>query len=192
MIFQHHMKMFIYPLCTWPEFLLEHPRPFPFTATIRNINNSSHSSTMTSTLDKCLYVDDLICSTPSGQAADKPKLSFKMQEWTYANGVQTLEGCACSKWKCPIEKCCVKGSWTNKENGAGWLRLWSDEQNKTNTERDVLQAAARIVDSIGFLSPFPIRVTCLFPTNVGMWTWMGQWASWWSFKSLAAVVHRVA
>ena len=35
-------------------------------------------------------------------------------------------------------------------------------QNKRDTKRGVLQAAARIFDPIGFLSPFTIRVKCLF------------------------------
>lgn len=35
-------------------------------------------------------------------------------------------------------------------------------KDKRNTKRGVLQAAARIFDPIGFLSPFTIRVKCLF------------------------------
>lgn len=46
------------------------------------------------------------------------------------------------------------------------LRNLMDRTKQTG----VLQAAAWIFDSIGFLSPFHIRVKCLFPTNVGIWT----------------------
>lgn len=35
-------------------------------------------------------------------------------------------------------------------------------KNKSNTKRGVLQAAAHIFGPIGFLSPFTIRVKCLF------------------------------
>lgn len=35
-------------------------------------------------------------------------------------------------------------------------------EHKKDTKRGVLQAATRIFDPIGFLSPFTIRVKCLF------------------------------
>ena len=42
------------------------------------------------------------------------------------------------------------------------LNLMDFLKDKENTKRAMLQAAARIFDPIRFLSPFTIRVKCLF------------------------------
>lgn len=72
------------------------PSPFLLAVTIRYHLRKYQQQypTVTSALGLCLYVVDLICSAPSVQLRAypwKPILSFKMQEWIYANGVQTLE-----------------------------------------------------------------------------------------------------
>ena len=158
------------------------PSPFLLAATIRNhlMKYQQLYPTVTSTLDKCLYVDDLICSAPSVQEA----ASLSMQ----AKAILKDAGMTLCKWSTNSDE--LKNLWKEKmENtGSGNVEVkstvlkvlgltWRTEQddfifdlrnlidflkNKSNTKRGVLQAAARIFDPVGFLSPFTIGVKCLF------------------------------
>lgn len=129
-------------------------------------------------LDQCLYVDDLITGADNVETALKlsqtakeimSNASMKLckwntnsselrHEWKQRNDEETVE---------------IKGPNPLKVLGITWNRdtdkfmfetneLIEFLQNKKDTKRGVLQTSARIFDPVGFLSPFTIRVKCLF------------------------------
>lgn len=126
---------------------------------------------VTSTLDRCLYVYDLICCAQSVEAADgSSQLAQTMQEWIYANGAQTLENIEI-KWKNTVFK--VLGL------------MWGIEEDDFVFEFDGLfgEQRGRVTSyctdiwsswmSFSFYHPSEMS----FPANVGTWSWMGQWAT---------------
>lgn len=124
---------------------------------------------VTSTLDKCLYVDDLICCAQSVEAADgSSQLAQTMQEWIYANGAQTLENFEI-KWKNTVFK--VLGlMWGIEEDDFVFdLRNLMDFLVNKGGE---LQATAQTFDPVGCLSPFTIQAKCLFQQ---MWEHDLEW-----------------
>ena len=127
-----------------------------------------------------MYVDDLICSAPSVQSAANlatqaksilKEAGMNLCKWS------TNSGELKDLWDEEMENT-ISGKVEVKNNVLKVLGLtWRTEQDdfvfdltslieflktSTNTKRGVLQAAARIFDPIGFLSPFTIRVKCLF------------------------------
>lgn len=129
-------------------------------------------------LDECLYVDDFITGTENVDDAIKLSLrakeilssaSMKLCKWSTNSPVLQ------NMWKqeYEMEQVEIKGQNPLKVLGLTW-KTDTDEflfetnelieylQDKRDTKRGVLQAAARIFDPIGFLSPFTIRVKCLF------------------------------
>lgn len=129
-------------------------------------------------LDECLYVDDLITG------ADDVKTALKLSQ--RAKEIMSSANMKLCKWNTNSSE--LQNEWKQRNNdevveikgpnplkvlGLTWNRD-TDEfafdtnelieflQNKRDTKRGVLQTAARIFDPIGFLSPFTIRVKCLF------------------------------
>ena len=144
---------------------------------------------VTSTLDKFLYVDDLICSVPSVQTAvnltkqDKTILKdagMNLCKWTNSGELKQL-------WNETMEDT-ISGNFEVKNTmlkvlGLTWRTVQGDFvfdlrnlmdflKDKRYTKRGMLQAAARVFDPIGFLSPFTIRVVCLFQK---MWERELEW-----------------
>ncbi len=80
--------------------------PFLLAATIRNhlMKYQQLYPTVTSTLDKCLYVDDLICSAPSVQEA----ASLSMQ----AKAILKDAGMTLCKWSTNSDE--LKNLWKEK------------------------------------------------------------------------------
>lgn len=129
-------------------------------------------------LDECLYVDDFI--TGADDVENALKLSQRAKEMMSSASMKLCKWNTNSselqnEWKQrnKDEILEIKGLNPLKVLGLTWNRV-TDEfmfetnelidflQNKRDTKREVLQAAARIFDPIGFLSPFTIRVKCLF------------------------------
>lgn len=129
-------------------------------------------------LNECLYVDDFITGAENVDEAMKLSsrankimsgASMKLCKWS--TNSTTLQ----NMWKQndESESVDVKGQNPLKVLGLSW-RPHNDEfmfetddlvdymKTKIDTKRGVLQTAARIFDPIGLLSPFTIRVKCLF------------------------------
>lgn len=162
------------------------PSPFLLAATIRHHLRKYEDMypEVTSALKECLYVDDLICGAQSAQAA--ASLSMKAKEILQDAGMDLC------KWTTNSEELrdLWRVNMQNTENGNGNVEIknqntvlkvlvltWQTEPDifvfdlsnllelllvKRNTKRSVLQSTAHIFDPIGFLSPFTIRVKCLF------------------------------
>lgn len=129
-------------------------------------------------LDECLYVDDFITGAESDDKALKlcrrakeilSSANTKLCKWnTNSLVLQTV-------WnqEHEMEQVEIKGQNPLKVLGLTWntdidefvfdtCELTEYLQDRKNTKQGVLQAAARIFDPIGLLSPFIIRVKCLF------------------------------
>ena len=154
--------------------------PFLLAATIRHHLKKYEEkySEEVKVLDECLYVDDLITG------ADNEENALKLYQ--RAKEIMSSAGMKLCKWNTNSSE--LQNKWKQRNNeeiveikgpnplkvlGRTWNRdtdeflfetneLINFLQNKRDTKRGVLQAAARIFDPIGFLSPFTIRVKCLF------------------------------
>lgn len=157
------------------------PSPFLLAATIRKHlrNYESENSQVAESLKTSLYVDDFISS--SREVSEAHTVS------TTARSIMSTAGMDLCKWMTNSvelkekwqQTCmdCTKETQTHgsvlKVLGLVWRPSTDDFvfdlrsllailKEKENTKRSVLQSAARIFDPLGFMTPFTIRIKCLF------------------------------
>lgn len=157
------------------------PSPFLLAATVRKhiAQYESQQPRVVEALRDSLYVDDFISSSSNVDEA------FSVS--TTAKEILSHAGMNLCKWVTNSPD--LRAKWTQhevehtKETDAGGNVLkvlglvWRSEKDefvfdlkglldivkgKENTKRSVLKTSARIFDPIGFLTPFTIRVKCLF------------------------------
>ncbi|KAJ7983908.1 hypothetical protein DPEC_G00369930 [Dallia pectoralis] len=157
------------------------PSPFLLAATIRQHikQYEAKQPTTVKAIHESLYVDDLISSSDSVDEA--------LSVTTTAKRILTHASMELCKWSTNSPELSAKWTESGLEhtpktgtcgNVLKVLELvWRSENDdfvfdlkgrldilkgKENTKRSVLQTSARIFDPIGFLTPFTIRVKCLF------------------------------